>query len=99
MCESRAGGEWISKGKSASWPHLQPELDQTADDFGFCRDVWLSAARAKHPFGTNYLHQSFVRAKSPLYSISRPRLPSSMCHFAVTPRELYVGESPSAFRL
>src|ERR1700733_12231710 len=79
---------------------LQPDLDEAADGgLGFRWNVRLFAAGEKYPLGTNDFHQSFARAESSLYSISRPRLLSSIGHFAFPHRELYVGESPSAFRL
>jgi hypothetical protein len=65
------------------FPLFQPELDHAADGgLGFRWNVRLFAAGAKHPFSANYLHQSFVSAKSSLYSISGPRLLFSIGHFA-----------------
>jgi hypothetical protein len=82
------------------FPLFQPDLDQAADGgLGFRWNVRLFAARAQHPFSANYLHQSFARAKSSLYSIRRPTLLFSIGHFAFPHRELYVGESASALRL
>src|ERR1700733_12822989 len=82
------------------FPLFQPDLDRAADGgLGFRWNVRLFAACAKHPLRADYLHQSFVRAKPPLYSIRGPRLLSSIGHFAFPPHKLYVGDSPSAFRL
>jgi hypothetical protein len=68
---------------------FQPELDHAADGgLGFRWNVRLFAAGAKHPFSANYLHQSFVGAKSSLYSISRPRLLFSIGHFDLRHWEL-----------
>jgi hypothetical protein len=72
--------EWASSRSYNVPPHYCfAQQDATA---------YFFVARAKHPFGTNYLHQSFVRAKSPLYSISRPTLVVLVGHFpfAFSPR-------------
>jgi hypothetical protein len=71
------------------FPLFQPELDHAADGgLGFRWNVRLFAARAKHPLRADYLHQSFIRAKPSLYAIRRPRLLSSIGHFAFPSRSL-----------